>query len=100
MIEVPSAAMTSDILSEKADFLSIGTNDLIQYSIAIDRGNEKVAHMYQPLHPGLLRMIHLGSAECPPPRDSRQPVRRNGRRAPVYARSAGSGAGRNQYERL
>ena len=59
MIEVPSAAMTSDILSEKADFLSIGTNDLIQYSIAIDRGNEKVAHMYQPLHPGLIRMVHM-----------------------------------------
>ena len=59
MIEVPSAAMTSDILAEKADFLSIGTNDLIQYSIAIDRGNEKVAHMYQPLHPGLIRMIHM-----------------------------------------
>ncbi|MDC7222680.1 MAG: phosphoenolpyruvate--protein phosphotransferase [Spirochaetales bacterium] len=59
MIEVPSAALTSDILAEKADFLSIGTNDLIQYSIAIDRGNEKVASMYQPLHPGLIRLIHM-----------------------------------------
>ncbi|MDC7219870.1 MAG: phosphoenolpyruvate--protein phosphotransferase [Spirochaetales bacterium] len=59
MIEIPSAAMTSDILAEKADFLSIGTNDLIQYSVAIDRGNEKVAPLYQPLHLGLIRMIHM-----------------------------------------
>lgn len=64
MIEIPAAALTLKVFLKYFDFLSIGTNDLIQYTLAIDRADESVAHLYDPMHPAVLRLVANTIAEC------------------------------------
>jgi phosphotransferase system enzyme I (PtsI) len=84
MIEIPSAAFTIDLISEHASFLSIGTNDLIQYLLAIDRVNSRIAHLYEPTHPAVIRTLQRIVADA---RKARIPVSICGEMAgdPVFA---------------
>lgn len=86
MIEVPAAAITADQFASRLDFLSIGTNDLIQYAMAIDRVNDEVNYLYEPLHPGVLRLIHM-TLEA-------------GRRHQIPVSMCGEMAGERQFVRL
>jgi phosphotransferase system enzyme I (PtsI) len=64
MIEIPAAALSLKLFLKHFDFLSIGTNDLIQYTLAIDRADESVAHLYDPLHPAVLQLVANTISEC------------------------------------
>lgn len=86
MVEVPAAALCADLLARHLDFLSIGTNDLIQYAIAIDRIDEDVNYLYDPLHPGILRLLQM--------------TIRAGQRANIRVGMCGEMAGDTRYTRL
>lgn len=79
MIEIPAAAMISDLLAQEVDFFSIGTNDLVQYTVAVDRMNQQISDLYTPLHPAVLRLVRM--------------VIENGHKAGIWVGMCGEAAG-------
>ena len=90
MIEVPAAALAIDDLGQELDFISVGTNDLLQYALAADRGDEQVAHLYDLQHPGVVRLLRYVLTEAERLGLPGNGVRRSGRRSAVYAHVARS----------
>ena len=89
MIETPGAALAADALADACDFFSLGTNDLTMYTLAIDRGDEQVAHLYDPLHPAVLRLIRFATEAAQTRRHPGQSVRRARGQPALYRNAAG-----------
>ena len=98
MVETPAAAMIADVLAREVDFFSIGTNDLIQYCLAVDRGNKNVAYLYDPLHPAVLRMLGMISKAVQNHRDQGLRLWRDGPRPSLCPGSPWPGIFRAFYE--
>ena len=91
MIEIPAAALALALSSRKLDFLSIGTNDLIQYTLAIDRTDDTVSHLYDPLHPAVLNLVAQIIRSAQQSRQAGRVVRRDGGRRRADALLLGFG---------
>ncbi len=91
MIEIPAAVLAIEPFARRLDFLSIGTNDLIQYTLAVDRADEAVSHLYDPLHPAVLKLIAMAIATADKVGVPDRRLRRNGRRSAPDAAAAGHG---------
>ena len=100
MIETPGAALSADALALEADFFAIGTNDLAMYTLAVDRGETDVAHLYDPLHPAVLRLVQFATEAALRMRMRCLGVRRDGGQSAADAAAARARAAQLQHERV
>ena len=100
MIETPGAALSADALALEADFFAIGTNDLAMYTLAVDRGETEVAHLYDPLHPAVLRLVQFATEAALRAAHAGLGVRRDGGQPAADAAAARPRPAQLQHERL
>ena len=98
MIEVPAAVLSLEVLAKEVDFLCVGTNDLIQYMLAVDRGNPHVAYLFQPLHPSVLQCLNRIATVARKLNKPVQNLRRNFVQSVLCGSAAGNGIHAAEHE--